>query len=68
MYCKMSHWQYTVVDTLVGRAAPELNMGKLGDWLEGEARRSATGKVAHLPGWAFGSCNRFAQAGHSLRK
>ena len=29
----------------VGRAAPELNLGKLGDWLDGEARRSILQKV-----------------------
>ena len=42
-------YQYTVVDTLVDREIPEMNLGRLGGWLEGEARRSATasGKVAH---------------------
>ena len=35
----------------VGRAAPELNLGKLGDWLDGEARRSILRKVrAGRPG------------------
>ena len=37
--------KYTVVDTLVGRAEPELNLGKLGDWLDGEAQRSILWKV-----------------------
>ncbi len=63
--------QYTVVDTLVGREIPEMNLGRLGGWpLEGEARtrRSATGKVAHSQSWAFGSWSRFARACHSLQK
>ena len=41
--------QYTVVDTLVGtrREIPEMNfkLGRLGGWLEGEARRSILRKV-----------------------
>ncbi len=40
----------SVGDTLVGgRTVLKLNSGRLGGWLEleGEARRSATGKVAH---------------------
>ena len=43
--------QYTVIDILVGRAIPEMNFGRQGGWLEGEARRSATAKVApgHSP-------------------
>ena len=32
--------KYIVFDTLVGRAALKLNMGRLGDWLEGEPLRS----------------------------
>jgi hypothetical protein len=68
MYCKSSHLQYTVVDTLVGREIPEMNLGRLGGWLEGEARRSATGKVAHSQYWAFGSWSRFARACHSQQK
>jgi hypothetical protein len=42
--------QYTIVDTLqvVGREIPEMNLGRVGHGglLEGEARRSSTGKVA----------------------
>ncbi len=38
---------YTVGDTVLGRTVLKLNSGRLGGWLEGEARRSATGKVAH---------------------
>ncbi len=39
----------TVVDKLVGRAIPEMNFGRLSGWLEGEARRSATGKPIRQP-------------------
>ena len=60
--------KYTVGDTLVGRTVLKLNSGRLGGWLEGEARRSATGKVAHSQSWAFGSWSRFARACHSLQK
>ncbi len=65
-----TQYYYTVVDTLVGREIPEMNLGRLGGWLEGEARRtrSATGKVAHSLSWAFGSWSRFARACHSLQK
>ncbi len=59
--------KYTVGDTLVGRTVLKLNSGRLGGWLESEARRSATGKVAHSQSWAFGSWSRFLLACHSLR-
>jgi hypothetical protein len=37
--------KYTVGDTLVGRTVLKLNSGRLGGWLEGEARRSILRKV-----------------------
>jgi hypothetical protein len=47
--CTANHHilQYTVVDTLVGREIPEMNLGRLGlgGWLEGEAWRSILQKV-----------------------
>jgi hypothetical protein len=45
-----------------------MNLGRLGGWLDGEAWRSAAGKVAHSQSWAFGSWSRFARACHSLQK
>jgi hypothetical protein len=36
---------FKVVDTLVGRAAPKFNLGRVGGWLEGEARRNILRKV-----------------------
>jgi hypothetical protein len=32
--------QYTVVDKLLGREIPKMNLGRLGSWLERKARRS----------------------------
>jgi hypothetical protein len=56
--------KYTVGDTLVGKTVLKLNSGSLGGWLEGEARRSATGKEAHSHSRAFGSWSRFARDCH----
>ena len=63
-----SIWQYTVVDTLVGREILELNSGRLGDWLEIEPRGSAGRKVAHSQGLVFGNSKKIARASHSLQK
>jgi hypothetical protein len=52
---------------VVGRAALKLNLGRVGGWLEGEARRSSTGKVAHSSSHSragFGSWSRFARDCH----
>jgi hypothetical protein len=56
--------RFQMLEHFVGRAALKLNLGRVGDWLEGEARRSSTGKVAHSYSRAFGSWSRFAQDCH----
>ncbi len=56
--------------TLWAEGTPEGKSGRLGGWLEGEARRIATEKVANSQALTFGSCNWFARtlAGYSLQK
>jgi hypothetical protein len=54
--------KYTVGNTLVGRTVLKLNSGRLGGWLEGEARRSILRKVrAEARGPATRCENRLLQ-------
>ena len=47
--------RYTVGGTLVGKAVPKLNLGRVGGWLEIEPRGIPSGKVAHWQELVFGS-------------